>query len=372
MTILFKNAVFIFLLPVTLLVSCKEPTERPTEKKVSGPVAWKTYRGVNIGCNIEEDDVADLAISGANLMRLSMPMCTLMNLEPPYALQQNAFQKLDSVLYWAEKHQLSVLIDPHRYPGTKHQWTMLGNDPFWQDFKWHNILIRFWSELAERYADRGNVIAGYDLLNEPEIPIDLKKGSPRDVGLLYAKLTKAIREKDSVHTIVYALPRVYDSVTKKMMGYHKGINLIEIPQDDNRCIETHTYFPKEFTHQNIWEPGDPIPYPSTLNNVEWNKTQLEREQQQLIEFSKDHPNTPILVGEFSCPRWTGEDGLEYLKDVIDIAEKYGWSWAYHSYREASVWDAEMSITDRNDSLRTTNAPRWKLLKDYFKKNDGVR
>ncbi len=360
---------FLTFASLVILFSCGN------EKKVSASatkgqsVKWKTYRGVNVGCDIQEEDIADLARSGANLMRFSMPMCTLMDLEPPYTLRSEAFQKLDSVLLWGEKHKVSVLIDPHRYPGTKHQWTMLGNDPFWQDFKWHDILIQFWDAVASRYADRGNVIAGYDLLNEPEIPIDLIKGSPQDAGLLYEKLTKTIRRKDTVHTLVYALPRVYDSVTKKMLGYHHGISFIDIPKDDNRCIETHTYFPKEFTHQNIWEPGVDIPYPVTIDSVHWDKEQMEKEQEALINFSKNNPDTPILVGEFSCPRWTGDDGIEYIQDVIDIAEKYNWSWAYHAYREASVWDAEMSITDRNDTTRTATAPRWELLRSYFERNN---
>ena len=351
-----------------IVTSCRKVVEEEQTKTTKNVFTWDTFRGVNVGCDIKEEDVEDLALSGANLMRFSMPMCTLMEMEAPYALRTEAFRKLDSVLDWGEKHGISVLIDPHRYPGTKHQWTMLGNDPFWQDFKWHNILIKFWDTVATRYANRGKVIAGYDLLNEPEVPLTLVEGSPQDVGLLYKKLTRVIRKKDSVHTIVYALPRVYDSVSKKMQGYHQGITMIDIPEDDNICIETHTYFPKEFTHQNIWEPGIDIPYPVTLDSIFWDRELLEKEQRALIDYSIKNPSVPILVGEFSCPRWTGQNGLQYVKDVIEIAEKYNWSWAYHAYREASVWDPEMSISDRNDSVRSVNAPRWKLLKAYFQRN----
>ena len=55
--------------------------------------------------------------------------------------------------------------------------------------------------------------------------------------------------------------------------------------------------------------------------------------------------------------------------MIELAEKYGWSWAYHAYRESQVWDAEMSITDRADSVRRADAPRWALLKTYFARNE---
>ncbi|QLE02204.1 cellulase family glycosylhydrolase [Galbibacter sp. BG1] len=329
---------------------------------------WKTYRGVNIGCDIEKEDLEHLSTTEANLVRLSMPVCTLMDLEPPYEMNEKAFQKLDSVLKWSEEFGLHVLIDPHRYPGTKHKWTMLGNDLFFKDFKYHEIVINFWSELAKRYAEKGDVIAGYDLLNEPQIPIDMETNTPEDINLLYQKITDAIRKQDTVHTIVYALPRVHDEEKDTLYGYHKGIDYIKIPNDKNICLETHTYIPVPFTHQNIWEEGEYVPYPTKIDSVIWNRSQLEKEQKELIKFSQQHPNIPILVGEFSSPRWTGEDGLNYLTDVIEIAEKYNWSWAYHAYRENQVWDPEMSISDRNDSIRKPNAPRWKLLKNYFSKN----
>ena len=331
---------------------------------------WQTYRGVNVGCDINEKDIEELATSGANLMRYSTPVCTFMDLEAPYDYREEAFQKLDSVLDWAERYKISVLIDPHRYPGTEHKWTMLGSDPFFNDFKYHDILIEFWKKMAILCAKRGEVIAGYDVLNEPEVPFDMKKDTPEDINLLYKKLTMAIRDVDTVHTIVYALPRIYNQKTKTMQGYHKGITVFDIPEDNNICLETHTYMPMPFTHQNIWEEGDYVPYPTKVDNILWNKKQLELDQKELIEFSKKHPEIPILVGEFSSPRWTGQDGLHYLNDVINIAEENHWSWAYHAYRENQVWDPEMNITNRNDSTRIDNAPRWKLLKTCFGKNEN--
>ena len=343
--------------------SSKEPSPDRTEKFL-----WKTYRGANIGCEISEIDVKDFAASGGNLLRYSSPVCTYMSLEEPYAFTESAFSKLDSVLSWGEKYAVDILIDPHRYPGTEHKWTMLGSDPFWKDFKYHDILIRFWVKLASQCASRGRVVAGYDLLNEPQINLNMKEGTPEDLNLLYRKLTEEIRRVDSVHTLVYALPRVYDETTEVMLSYDKGISKLSIPVDDNICLETHTYMPVPFTHQNIWEPGEYVAYPDTIDGQYWDRKQLESYQEDLIKFSVSNPDIPIFVGEFSSPRWTGQDGIRYLTDVIEIAEKYNWSWAYHAFRENQVWDPEMSIDDRNDSVRIKNAPRWELLKKYYQKN----
>lgn len=352
---------------ILLSVSCKNGHSSKEEEKIE-KFKWNAYRGVNVSCSIQEEDVKHLAASGGNFMRLSMPICTFMEMEEPYAYREEAFTKVKAVLDWGEKYGVAVLLDPHRYPGTQHMWTMLGDDPFFQEFKWHDIFIGFWEKLALQCADRKEVLAGYDLLNEPQVDIDMKKGTPADINLLYKKATAAIRKIDSVHTIVYALPRVYDRERDIMHGYHKGIALLDIPDDDNICLETHTYMPVPFTHQNIWEEGDYVAYPVTIDSVTWNKEQLQKEQSELLEFSKKNSDIPILVGEFSSPRWTGEDGMRYLTDVIDIAEENNWSWSYHAYRENQVWDPEMSITDRQDSIRRSNAPRWALLKDYFKQN----
>ena len=333
------------------------------------PYYWQQYRGVNVGCDISEEDVKYLGQSGASLMRLSMPVCTFMELDPPYGYRPEAFATLDSVLNWGERYGVHVLIDPHRYPGTEHPWTMLGSDPFWQDFRWHELLINFWDSLATHCADRGAVVAGYDLLNEPQVDVDMPPGTPADLNLLYQKLTTVIRNKDSLHTIVYALPRVYDREQDITYGYHQGITMLDLPEDDNICLESHTYMPMPFTHQNIWEEGDYVAYPTTVDSITWDAAHLEKVQSELIAFSEEHPNVPILIGEFSSPRWTGQDGLRYLTDVIEIAEKHGWSWTYHAYRESHVWDPEMSITDRTDSVRRPNAPRWELLTNYFERNE---
>ncbi len=369
-----KHIISCILITLLSFYSCKKKNDPNNEvaqsKKEFDIYPWKQYRGVNISCEINEEDIQFLAQSGANLMRLSTPICTFMELKAPYQFNKNAFKKLDSILDWGEKYGVAVLIDPHRYPGTTHKWTMLGNDPFWKNFKYHDLVIKVWDSIATQCSNRGKVIAGYDLLNEPEVPVDMQKGTPHDINLLYKKITKTIRKKDSVHTIVYALPRVYDREKDELYGYHKGITLFEIPDDTNICIETHTYMPHSFTHQNIWREGEYIPYPTEVEGKLWDATYLEEVQTELIEFSKKYSNIPVLVGEFSSPRWTGEDGIRYLTDVIEIAEKYNWSWSYHAFRENQVWDPEMSITDRNDSIRVPNAPRWELLKSYFSKNNS--
>ncbi|MGD1889724.1 MAG: glycoside hydrolase family 5 protein, partial [Cyclobacteriaceae bacterium] len=190
-----------------------------------------TYRGVNCGVTLVEEDVKALADLGGNLIRLSFPSNPLMDIEPPYDFNEDAFAYLDSVLHWSEKYGIGVVIDPHRYPGTEHQWTMLGSDPFWQDFAWHEHTIRLWEFIAQRYAQYSDVIAGYDLLNEPGVPKPVKEGSPGDLNLLYAKLTEVIRKYDTQHTIILAAPRVMNEAGRG--SYIQGLPTLKLPDDEH-------------------------------------------------------------------------------------------------------------------------------------------
>jgi aryl-phospho-beta-D-glucosidase BglC (GH1 family) len=106
-------------------ISCNEKIKKASNEIMNqqqNKNKWQQYRGVNVDCSIKEKDILFLSKTGANLIRLTMPICTFIDLEPPYNYNEVAFAKLDSVLNWGEKYGISVLIDPHRYPGTEHKW----------------------------------------------------------------------------------------------------------------------------------------------------------------------------------------------------------------------------------------------------------
>jgi len=87
-----------------------------------------------------------------------------------------------------------------------------------------------------------------------------------------------------------------------------------------------------------------------------------------IEFQQAY-NVHIYVGEFSVIRWApGDSGYQYLRDVIDLFEEYGWDWSYHAFREWDGWSVEHG-PDRSDR-KPTDRPtaRMKLLLDWFAMN----
>lgn len=71
-----------------------------------------------------------------------------------------------------------------------------------------------------------------------------------------------------------------------MYGYHKGISLIELPDEDNLILQNHCYMPEAFTHQNVWSEGANIGYPGVIEGEKWNIRKLRKEQVELIRFSR--------------------------------------------------------------------------------------
>ncbi|NJN27256.1 MAG: glycoside hydrolase family 5 protein [Cyclobacteriaceae bacterium] len=365
-----KHLTLNFLISIVLF-ACADKGAVEQSEAIKYP--WKTYRGANAGIGLTEKDIMDFKATGGNLIRLSFPVIPFAAIDSPYVLQNAAFSILDHVLNICEREEIAVLIDPHRFPGTNHQWTMLNTDSFWREKKYQDKAIEIWQAIATRTAHRGQVVAGYDLLNEPALEGIYEKESLSDLNMLYKRMIDAIRAIDTVHTIVLAAPRYLandSTASHSDQGYVEGLRVLEAPDDDNLAVEVHMYKPMGFTHQGIWDGKDSISaYPGTYHNgTYWDKGTIDRYMKNAYDWGQKH-QIPIFVGEFSCPRILGEMGNNYIRDCIEVFEKYDFSWAYHAWRENQIWDAEMSIYDRADSTRNPNADRITLLKSYFQKNE---
>ena len=334
---------------------------------------WGPYRGANVNGLLTESDVKDFAALGGNLLRANFAFRPLMKKTPPYALDDQMLGYLDRLLDWCEENEVHLVIDPHTTPGMSRNTTTLPQDEFWKDLAWHEHLIRLWDHLARRYATRGDVVAGYDLLNEPSVPNGGAQGTPADYNLLVSKLVETIRRHDKVHTIIIEPPSVHPrSKPWPASWLPEAFAYLEPPPDENVAYSPHMYWPGNFTHQGVGgRPGGLVPYPGTMAGKPLDRDALRRVLEPARRFGDEH-DVPILIGEFSAPRWIGDHGNRYIRDVIDLAEEQGWSWAYHSFRAADVWDAEKSNTDRADRARKDSTPRLEILKSNFARNKTAR
>jgi len=337
---------------------------------------WGPYRGVN-ATDLNEADVRDLAATGANVIRLSFNKRPLMEKEPPYELNRDAFEYLDRVLGWAQKYNLSVVLDPHTTPGTEVNTTTRVSDLIWKSNHWHDHLARLWDYVAQRYKDRGNALAGYDLLNEPNVPRyedGTPRGGPSDWNALVRRLAAVIRRHDKTR------PIIIEPIMSLSRDIRKGRERLYpldamkyfIPPDDPYIVfSPHMYEPGEFSHQGVNNRPEGAIYPGRIGGMNWNKEKLRWVMEPFREVQQKY-GIPIFIGEFSAPRWTGNAGNQYLQDLIELFEEYNWSWAYHIFRGADVWDPEKSNTDKEDKKRYPSTPRMELLRQYFSRNKSVK
>lgn len=350
--------------------------------------ANEIYRGFNIDANkIAQSDLVDLAKTGANLIRLNFNNLPLVENSPPYKINQDSINKLNLILDWCQDLDIKVIIDPHYLPGMKSRITASPEDLIWTDFKYHDLIINFWDKLSLLLGSRGGVIFAYDLFNEPNYPNNFKKNQPSDWNFLSKRLVSTIRTHDKSHYIIiepadkilikssffpfetgkYTIPNITHA--KKWEHSMKPIEDVELPDDSKLIVSPHIYLPLSFTHQGVFSNfSKSFEYPGLIDGVYWNKDYLRNALAPVRSYQKRN-NIPILIGEFSASRWTGDSGNRYLKDLIDIFEENGWSWTYHAYRSAEVWDPEMSNYDRADQTRYITTPRLKMLEKYLSKNN---
>ncbi len=327
---------------------------------------WGPYRGANTRPTATEEDVKHFASLGGNLLRVNGNTRPLMSKEPPYDIIEENFRLLDNVIHAAEKYGVGVVIDPHTTPGTEVSTTTRPTDKLWTEFYWHDHLVRLWDKIARRYKDRGDVIAGYDLLNEPSVPNGGRRATPADWNLLAWKLVQTIRTIDTRHPIIIEPPTIR-TPEGKHINRLTAISTLRLAKDPRLVISPHMYEPHEFTHQGIQGRPEPVPYPGEIRGRRWDRKALEDVLQPVVDFQQK-TGLPIFLGEFSAPRWRGADANRYVRDVIEICEQHGWSWAYHSYREADGWDAEMDNEDRTKRVRLPSTPRLELLKEFYRRN----
>ncbi len=131
------------------------------------------------------------------------------------------------------------------------------------------------------------------------------------------------------------------------------------------------YEPQAFSHQGVLkQDSDIVEYPGEIEGTRWNKEKIYAVYQPVRDFQQQYPQVPLFLGEFSCPRWLGEMGNQYLEDIIQVTEQHDISWTYHAFREASVWNAEHSNTDAADTTRQATTPRLELLTRLFERNEN--
>ena len=299
--------------------------------------------------------------TGVDVIRLSFGYAPLMSRTPPYKFVPEAFDRLENALDFCEANDIKVIVDPHTTPGTASKYTMSPTDSFWIDTVKQNLLYKLWDTLSIVLANRGDVIYGLDLMNEPYIPCC-------NVNLwnnIAKRITDTIRANGNTHPIILE-PFGHVDGQGNYINRINSIPLLVLPVDSKLMLSPHFYAPHAFTHQGVDGAPTGFHYPDVINGTYYDSLKLASLMQPIKDFVIAHPNIKINLGEFSAARVGGSDGNVWVEDVIGIAEGEGWDWAYHEFRGSPVWDPEMPVGSNSSMPRDTNEYRMQLLMNKFR------
>ena len=271
----------------------------------------------------------------------------------------NYFSRVDQVLAWCREFNITVVLACHVAPGDINIITRTGT--IWEEEALQTHLMNLWKMIADKYKADTTVI-GYELLNEPEMENQVE-GTLSDWNLsnngLAKKLTDVVREVDTYHTLV---------IGGVNWSAPTGISCIFPTGDTNTIYTIHMYLPFEFTYQGLNGNPNNINYPGIINSTFYDKDGLKNILSDTLAFQRFHNLPQIYVGEFSVVNWApSPSGYNYLKDLAEIFKEYGWSWAYHTYREEWLgFSLEYICPDNTTtSCSLSETDRLKLLESHF-------
>ena len=163
---------------------------------------WKAFKDNYI----TEDDIAFIASTGANTIRL--PFHYKLFTDEDYmglVASQDGFLRIDQVVEWCRKYGLFLILDMHDAPGgqTGDNIDDSYGYPWLFDSEPDQVLFcDIWRKIALHYRDEP-VILGYELINEPiapyfsNVPELNSKLEP-----LHKRAVASIREVDTNHIIL--------------------------------------------------------------------------------------------------------------------------------------------------------------------------
>lgn len=207
-------------------------SESKIEQKIRelvGPEKALWFREQVYQTYITELDIQMIAEMGFNVVRVPFNHTILEDDDQPFVYKESGWLLLDQLLDWCEKHAVYVVFDMHSAPGG--QSGVFVNDPDGTNFFNSDVHIKrtaeLWKAIAHRYKDR-EIVAGYDLLNEPQLPLFTQ---PRVLVETYATITKAIRQVDTNHMVILSAGGL---TSDDMSMFTETI-------DNNQALAFHTY-----------------------------------------------------------------------------------------------------------------------------------
>ena len=261
-------------------------------EELIGPAAAKAFWTQYRKSYITRADIQFIRKCGFNSVRLP--------LHYKFFLSDAGFQYVDPLMDWCRQAKLWVVLDMHCAPGGQTGTNIddsAGYPWLYESSEAQLQLIDVWKRIAEHYRDE-EIVLGYDLLNEPIPHYPQLQKYNADLEPLYKRVTAAIREVDTNHTIILGGAQ-WDS----------NFAVFGMPFDGNVIYQLHKY----------WMP----PVKASIDSY--------------IQF-RDRHNVPLWCGE------TGENEDKWVAEFARTLEANDIGWCYWPYKKMSKTSCPVSFT----------------------------
>lgn len=350
------------------LVSDVAVNKKEKSTKANVTLNWP-WRGITIVSHAQDSidfkDIDKLASYGVNLIRLRLSFRVMMKREniDYEAAYKKTIEWAKRIIKVCDKYNIDVLISHSDFP-IDHSKNLNQSSPdFWGNSQELKIALNTISSIVEAFKDEESVKA-FQFLAEPLIVKNGKSITPENWLSFFEQIIQATRKKSNKYILFSPGPG------GKTAGYQ---NLKKPFADTTIIYNFHYYEPHAYTHQHIKENNTSYRYPGMINYRQWNKNKIEERIKMFTDWKLKHNITYGFVGEFSVVRWA-ENKETYLKDVLDLFEKYNLGYAYFSYNGWLGWNYNYEHNKSTDfngkSLIYSNkeTATLKLLKEYWIKN----
>ena len=292
-----------------------EQTFRAEFKKALGRDALDDFVRSYRNTYITEYDIKTIKRWGANCIRIPFNYRLIEPENKSQGLNPEGLKYLDNAVKWCEKNSIYCILDMHAAPGSQnHDWhsDCAGKPKLFASKSNRDLYYRLWHLLSSHYKNI-SVIAGYDILNEPVVPIADEPG----VKDLYVKATKEIRSVGDKH-IIFLEGNLWA----------QRIKYLGKPSDLNTAYSIHVYPPLDFTFNFARD----LRYPGKAEGEMWSKKKIEQMAKPYRAFI-DRVKVPLYAGEFGVNARDGVYGEnKWVKDVTDVFDKHDLHWTYWTYK----------------------------------------
>jgi aryl-phospho-beta-D-glucosidase BglC (GH1 family) len=265
------------------------------------------------------NDLNRIAEWGYNCIRLPFLYNLLEDDTNTYHYKDTGWARLDGVIEQCRQRNLYCILCLHGAPGSQNDFAHSGQAAGNRNRLWSNEVFKartvaLWAEIARRYSNEA-VVAGYDLLNEP----DPRGGDKQtlftnSIVPLHDRIYRAIRSNDTRHIVFMESNILSDDPWGKCYWMPDPASM----GWTNIVYEFHHY------ERVVYSPTNDF----SFQTHKWLADTIAREYTQFQAERK----VPVYIGEFMP---VNQQNIDYYMRTFNAA---GLNWSHWSFKHWG-WEA---------------------------------